>query len=302
MPTRDTLSGVALDLGGTKLAAARIAQGEVVARAQVPTRGSASAVEQVRDMHALARKVGLDPSDRVGLAVAGRVDADGIWRAVNTETLSNLDDVDLRQLASDLFGRSVTVLNDAQAATLAEFHFGSGRGSAAMAYVTVSTGVGGGLVIGGVPVLSPNGMAGHIGFSTSRLATRRCGSGRMGTVESVAAGRAIAAEARRIGYPVEDARDVFDAWRAGGEWAGQIIDSSAAAVAGMCADLAAILGIDRVVLGGGIGLAEGFVDRIRRHLDTEPPLFQPQLVGAELGQDGVLLGALVQPDRSGSDT
>ena len=218
MPTRVSLSGVALDLGGTKLAAARIANGEVVARAQVPTRGAASSAEQIMDMHEIARKVGLEAMDRVGLAVAGRVDADGIWRAVNTETLSNLEIINLRELASDVFGRSVTVLNDAQAATLAEYHFGSGQGSAAMAYVTVSTGIGGGFVIGGVPVFSPSGLAGHLGFSTSRLATRRCGSGRMGTVESVAAGRAIATEARTMGYPVADAREVFEASRAGTEW------------------------------------------------------------------------------------
>ena len=293
MESRANLSGVALDLGGTKLAAARIANGEVVARAQVPTRGDATAAEQVADMHQIARKVDLQSSDRVGLAVAGRVDASGVWRAVNTETLSNLADVNLRLLASDLFGRPVTVLNDAQAATLSEYRFGAGRGSAAMAYVTVSTGVGGGFVLDGKLVRSANGLAGHVGFTTARGGRQRCGSGRLGTVESIAAGRAIAAEANRQGHSVRDARAVFEAWHTGASWAETIVDQSAAAVAEMCANMTASLGIDRVVLGGGIGLAEGYAERIQIHLESEPSLFQPELALAQLGPDGVLLGALL---------
>lgn len=295
---RSSLSGVALDLGGTKLAAARVEHGEIVARAQVQTRGTASTAEQVADMQALARKVGLLATDRIAMAVAGRVDAKGIWRAVNAETLSNLSDVNLRALGSDVFGRPVSVINDAQAATLAEYQFGAGQGSDAMAYVTVSTGVGGGFVIGGQPVHSANGLAGHVGFSTSRLASQRCGSGRFGTVESVAAGRAIAAEATRRGHRVKDARAVFEHWRAGDDWAAEIIEKSAAAVAEMCANLATTLGIDRIVLGGGIGLAEGYAERIRHHIAAEPSLFRPDIVHARLGPDGVLFGALAAMDRS----
>ncbi len=298
---RKSLNGVALDLGGTKLAAARVERGEVLFRAQIPTRGDASAAELVADMHGLACEVGLEPSDSVGVAVAGRVDSDGIWRAVNPDTLSNLADMNLRNLASSIFGCSVSVINDAQAATLAEYHFGAGHGSDAMAYVTVSTGVGGGFVIGGMPVVSPSGLVGHVGFSTSRLATHQCGCGRVGTVESVAAGRAIAAEARRQGHPVESARDVFEACYAGAGWAADIVNTSAAAVAELCANLTATLGIDRVVLGGGIGLAKGYAERVGSHLSDEPPLFQAKLVQAQLGQDGVLLGALAQLDFQGTD-
>ncbi len=97
---------------------------------------------------------------------------------------------------------------------------------------------------------------------------------------------------------MKDARAVFEHWRAGDDWAAEIIDISAAAVAEMCANLAATLGIDRVVLGGGIGLAEGYAEQIRHHLNAEPSLFRPDIVLALLGQDGVLLGALAAMDRS----
>ncbi len=289
---RAELNGIALDLGGTKLAAARVVEGNITARAIRPTQGHATAQAQIEHMLRMAEELGLSDSDDVGMAVTGRVDADGIWHAVNVETLTEIAEADLNTLGTMAFKRPVSVINDALAAAIAEYRFGAGRHSRAMAYVTVSTGVGGGLVLDGAPVTSQNGLAGHVGFSTSRLATGQCGSGRIGTVESIAAGRAIAAEAIRRRQPVESAKDVFDHWQKGAPWADEIIDTSAAAIAELCGNLSAMLGIDRVVLGGSIGLANRYATRVREHIAREPALFRPDLTTASLGQDGVLLGAL----------
>jgi predicted NBD/HSP70 family sugar kinase len=99
----------------------------------------------------------------------------------------------------------------------------------------------------------------------------------------VAGGRAIAAAA---GLP--DARAVFDSGAHE-----PIIDRSAAAVAALIGDLTAILGLDRVVVGGSIGLAPGYLERVIRHLAGEPELFRPAVVPAELGHDSGLIGALL---------
>lgn len=292
-PARDALDGIAIDLGGTKLAAARIGGGRILQRVVKPTDGGATAEQQVAAMRELALGLGLAPSDRVGIAVTGRVTPDGHWRAVNAETLTRIAGIDLHRLAASAFERPVLVRNDAAAAALAEARLGAGRNSPAMAYLTVSTGVGAGIVMGGRLLVSANGLAGHVGFASSRRSDRLCGSGRTGTVESIAAGRAIAAEAGRRGHPVADARAVFDRWRSGADWAGEIIERSAAAISDLCGDLAAILGVDCVVLGGSIGLAEGYADLVRRHLLKEPDLFRPHLALSELGPDAVLLGTLI---------
>ena len=278
-----SLSGCAVDLGGTKTAAALIEDGKVVTRLQRPTDAAAGWQAQVEVLAAMLANLGFRFGDPLGAAVAGRIDAEGNWHAVNADTLTAISAAPLQAALRDRFGPRVRAANDAAAAAMAEARLGAGQGAYNFAYITVSTGIGGGLVLGGRLLDSTTGLAGHVGFAASRLAMERCGSGRTGTVESVAGGRAIAAAA---GLP--DARAVFES----GQFE-PIIDRSAAAVAGLVADLTAILGLDRVAIGGSIGLARGYLSRVRGHLSEEPRLFRPDIVPARLGHDSGLIGALV---------
>lgn len=278
-----TPSGYAVDLGGTKTAAARIVDGRVTDRRQQPTDPGAGWQAQVDALALMLADLGHRPGDPVGAAVAGRVDADGNWHAVNTGTLTAISAAPLGRALRDRFGPHARAVNDAAAAAMAEYRLGAGQGVRNFAYLTVSTGVGGGLVIDGRLIDSGSGLAGHVGFAGSRSGDAICGSGRRGTVESIAGGRAIAAAA---GLP--DARAVFDS---GAHDA--VIDRSAAALAALIGDLTAILGLDRVALGGSIGLAPGYLPRVAAHLAGEPPLFRPDLVPARLGHDSGLIGALL---------
>ncbi|WCR11367.1 ROK family protein [Paracoccus stylophorae] len=277
--------GFAIDLGGTKTAAAVVTNGQVVARLQAPTDGQAGLAQQLETLAGLLSQLGFRRGDRLGTAVAGRISADGNWQAVNAATLSGIGAEPLLAQLQDRFGPDVSVRNDAAAAALAEARKGAGAGSAHFAYLTVSTGVGGGIVLNGRLLQSANGLAGHLGFMSSPLGTARCGSGRWGTVESVASGRAIALAA---GTP--DARAAFadtsDRARAA-------IDRSAAAVARQIADLTALFGLDRVAIGGGVGLAPGYLLRVQSHLTSEPELFRVPVNPASLGQDSALIGALM---------
>ena len=277
------LSGYAIDLGGTKTAAARIEEGQVIDRLQHPTDPAADMEAQLQALAPMLAELGYSFGDPLGVAVAGRVDSAGNWHAVNTGTLRSITAAPLGTALRERFGPNVAAVNDAAAAALAEARLGAGQGAYNFAYLTVSTGIGGGLVLGGRLVDSLNGLAGHVGFSSSRLGSSLCGSGRFGTVESVAGGRAIAEAA---GLP--DARAVFE----DGNFQ-PVIDRSAAAVAGLIADLTAILGLDRVAVGGSIGLAEGYLTRVTGHLNVEPPLFKPQIVPAQLVHDSGLIGALL---------
>ncbi len=288
---RGSLDGFAVDLGGTKLAAARIERGAVAERLSSPTDADAGPEAQIAAMAGLLVRLGHRRNAPLGVGVAGRIDEAGRWHAVNPGTLPAIAGFPL----ADALGRDVgsaTCLNDAAAAALAEARFGAGRGSGSFAYLTVSTGVGGGLVMGGRLLQSANGLAGHVGFVSGRHAGGPCGSGRTGTVEGVAAGRAIASAAKAAGHPVAHARAVFDAATAGAAWADRIVARSAEAVGTLIADLAAILGLDAVAIGGGIGLAPGYLDRVRSALEREPELFRPRVVAAELGHDAPLIGAL----------
>lgn len=283
------IAGFAVDLGGTKTAAARIEDARIIARAQVPTDRQAGLDGQVEAMAALLHGLGFRRGDRLGVAVAGRVEAAGSWAAVNAGTLPGIGGVPLLGRLREAFGPGVSLRNDAAAAALAEARMGAGQGAAHFAYLTVSTGVGGGVVLDGRLLESANGLAGHVGFMSSPLGQDPCGSGRVGTVESVASGRAIAAAAGTA-----DARAAFAADSAKARAA---IARSAAAVARLCGDLTALFGLDRIALGGGIGLAEGYLDAVRARLGEEPPLFRVPLVPAQLGHDSALLGALMPSRR-----
>ena len=289
-------SGVAVDFGGTKIAALRLRDGTIADTQVVATDGAASAEAQIGAIVALLDDIGLAANEHVGVAVAGRVDAEGCWHALNTETLARVTRVPLRALLSERLNRPVRVENDATAAAIGELQYGAGRGTRNFAFVTVSTGVGGGLIVNGAPVTSASGLAGHVGFTTSSLADRRCGSGRMRTVESRASGRAIAAYANAAGHPGLTAKEVYDAHLADAAWASALIETSAAAVAELCANLKSILDLDRIALGGSIGLAAGYRDMVERHLAAEPDIFRVPVVPAALGRDPALYGVLADPD------
>jgi len=282
-----------VDFGGTKIAAARYLNGRQLDYLQTPTQAQASVTSQINTIAQLLGELQLRPEDRVVAAVSGRVDQRGNWYAVNTQTLSKIDCVPLKTLLQDRLQREVHVLNDCVAGAIGEANFGAGVGYENHAYISVSTGIGGVCVVNGQPLLSANGLAGHVGFVSSRYASQMCGSGRMATVESVASGRAIASLAAQAGHPNLTTKEIFQYHLAGQDWATQLIQQSASATADLCVNLAAIAGIECAVVGGSIGLAPGYIAFAQAQVDLEPHLFQMPLKAAALGQNAVLIGALV---------
>ena len=293
-------NGFSVDLGGTKTAAARIVNGTIVDRNQAPTDGNACQKQQVMAMGELLRRLGYHGGDTLGVAVSGRVDSFGVWHAVNLHTLAKIGSVSIVEDIRSAIGPA-SVINDAAAATLAEATLGRAVGFKNFGYITISTGVGGGIVLDGRLHETTNGLAGHIGFSSSAQAQELCGSGRFGTVESIASGNSIARSAARFGYNGLQGKDVFEHADRGEEWAETIIDRSAKAIANLCADLTTILGLHAVILGGSVGMANGYIKRVRVHLEQLPEIFRPELFCSTLGSEGPLLGALLHRTAIESD-
>jgi N-acylmannosamine kinase len=288
------VTGLAVDLGGTKIAAARYLNGELIVHHQVRTESGAGAESQINTINELLNKLQYSSSDRVGIAVSGRVDSEGCWHAINTNTLKGVEQVQLKKIFETRLKKKVTVMNDAVAAGLAEAVYGAGLNMPAFAYITVSTGVGGVCVLNGKPVVSNNGLAGHVGFMTIRNSTELCGSGRIGTVENAASGRAMERQAQLLKGNDYTAKDIVEFHLAGNIWATQLVESSAAAVAELCGNLAAAIGISTVVIGGGVGLSTGYCNSLQTFIDTEPKLFRVQVVPAKLEAQSVLIGALIE--------
>lgn len=288
---REALSGFAVDLGGTKLTVARIDAGQVVETRTEATNRLGTLSEQIDQMGRLLTELRFGPGARLGVAVTGLVSRDGIWSAVNADTLPGIRTAPLRDALIERFG-AATCCNDALAATVAEGWFGAGLGCRDFAYLTVSTGIGGGLVLNGIPVAGAKGLAGHFGFTTSQYASTPCGSGRAGTVEASASGMAIARRAEDLGNTGLSAKDVFALAASGAAWADQLVTHSAHCVAALIADIAAMVDPEKVAIGGSIGMAPGYLDRVESCLNEEPAIFRVPVSLAALGQEGPLLGAL----------
>ncbi|HMG51269.1 MAG TPA: N-acetylmannosamine kinase [Inquilinus sp.] len=271
-----------VDLGGTKIAAARVAGAKVLERRQAATPRDGRFESLVDAVAALVAGWADGP---VGIATTGLV-RDGRLTATNPGTLPVPPDSPLAAALQDRLGVPVRAVNDAQAAAWGEFRHGAALGAGSMVFLTVSTGVGGGLVLDG---RLRGGLAGHLGHVVAVPDGPLCGCGRRGCVEAIASGRALAAAATAAFGAAMDAPALFRRAETDAA-AAALIDRAAAAIARLLADLRAALDLDLAVVGGGVGLAEGFLERVNRALAVEPPQFRIVLRPAALGHDAGLIG------------
>lgn len=279
---------LAIDIGGTKLAAALIdANRQISQRLEIATPASSSplALEE-----ALAQLVApyQGKAQCVAVASTGIIDQ-GILTALNPDNLGGLNQFPLQQTLQRLTTLPCIVLNDAQAAAWAEYHYLADRFKH-ITFITVSTGVGGGVIINGQLLTGPHAFAGHIGHTQADPNGPRCGCGRIGCVESIASGRAIAAAAQNE-LQGEDARQIFSAAQNGNHQAQQLIAHSAQAICQLIANLKAILDTECVVLGGSVGLAQGYRQQVESCLALLPPPFHVPVFSAHYKHDAGLIGA-----------
>ncbi len=276
----------AIDLGGTKIAAARVLGGAILDRRQIPT-PRVPFFDSI--LEAMAQLVDGWIDGPVAVATTGLVDR-GCLTAVNLQTLTVPAEFPIETRLAERLGVPVRAINDAQAAAWGEFRFGAGQGTASMVFLTVSTGVGGGLVLDGALRTGPGGLAGHIGHVVAVPEGPLCGCGRRGCLEAVAAGPALAQAATRLFGRPTSAEDLFAALP-GDHAAAGLVDDAAGAIARILGNLKAALDLDLAVIGGGVGLAGRFLPRIEAGVNREPDRFRLPVVAAALGHDAGLIGA-----------
>jgi glucokinase len=259
---------LALDVGGTKIAGALVDRGGAVRRAvRVATpAGSAeevwdavaSVVEQVAQGEGVAG---------VGIASAGPVDVDA--GTVSPINVAGWRGFPLRERVSALLpGVPVELAGDGPCMALGEHWLGAGQGSRFVLGLVVSTGVGGGLVLGGRPFGGRTGNAGHVGHVVVEPDGEACPCGGRGCAETVAGGPRMVAWARRLGWQGPDGADAAHLAAAAGT--GEEIPKAAFERAGRAVGLAiaataAVVDLDLAVVGGGVAQAGDLLfDPIRR--------------------------------------
>jgi glucokinase len=200
---------VGIDLGGTAIkAGACDERGIALDSRSIPT-GLADGPAAVLDrMAQLARDLGA--TKRVGVGSPGLIDHAG-GRVLESPNLLTMQGVPMRrEIAGRLnFAESDVILeNDANCAGFAEHWCGAGVGESDMLMITLGTGVGGGLVLGGRMYAGPGGMAGEIGHVCIDPTGPPCGCGRRGCVEQFASATAAMRRAKELGLPREKPGDL----------------------------------------------------------------------------------------------
>lgn len=273
---------LAFDIGGTKTLAALVRGREILERATIPTPRDITRTDWPDTIAGIVPREWRGRFDRAVAAATGLV-IDGKWSSLNPDTLCIPPAFPLSDKLEAALGVPVATVNDAQAAAWGEYRFGAGRGRD-IVFLTVSSGIGGGVVVDGRLWQGARGIAGSLGQTPLASAAS------MTRLESSASGFGIAAAATAGGW-TGDARAVFDAARAGEAWAENIVQAAAAKLAGALVGLQALVDPQCVVIGGSVGLADGFIERLRQALQGYGAVFVPDLVKAQLGADAGIVGA-----------
>lgn len=305
---------LALDIGGTKVAAGLVRpDGTLLADAREPTRVAGGPDVVIDQLVALGRTVAGNRTPTViGVGCGGPLDA---RRGIVQQPL-NLPgwfDVPLVARLEAAFGLPAYLDNDANAAALGEHRWGAGRGTRNMVYLTVSTGIGGGVIADGRLLWGETGNAAELGHVSVAYDGWPCVCGRRGCPEAFASGTNIAARARAAlaaGEPsslsqlTEDAitaERVTEAVRQGDALATRIWDETTAVLGNAVANVLNTFEPEVLVIGGGVSRAGDLLFEPVRNLALQlalPPQRRARIVPAELGdQTGVLGAAAVAIDR-----
>lgn len=290
---------LALDIGGTKMAAGVVREdGRVPDVETVPTPDA----DTWATCAALLRRVADGRSiHAVGIACAGPVDTvGGVVAPINISEWAR--GFPLIEAVEALFpGARTALAMDGAAAALAEHHHGAGRGIPNLLSLVVSTGIGGGVVLGGRIATGRTGNAGHIGHmavsGTSSVpgADEPCSCGGVGCLETVASGPSAVRWARTQGWAGSTGLELADAARGGDPVATAALARAGHALGIAIASAAALLDVNLAVLGGGFSQAgpplwEPLLEAAARHARLSF-ISDLSIVPAQLGTAGTLTGA-----------
>ena len=310
---------LAVDFGGTNIRVALFEEPTPPPTRQIKTATLAKEGPDLVIKRLLAAIAELMPDDpdqvRIGLAAPGPLDPEQgvILRAPN---LPGWHHVPIRHLLSEEFNCPVFLGNDANLAALGEWRHGAGIGCEHLIYLTLSTGIGGGVISHGRMLTGRRGLAAELGHMTILSDGPACSCGGSGHIEAAAAGPAIAREAERRLQNGEESTlsqsleqgieitpvEIASAARAGDRLSLDVLEGAASLIGKHLANLAHAFNPELFVLGGGLSaIGDLFLDPIRRSLSRHvmDPSYMEELrvVPAALGDDAGLIGAMVLADQ-----
>ena len=310
------MNAIGVDVGGTKIAAAVVTpEGEVLNEVRYPSSGPkerllssmARSVNEVRD----GFEVG-----GVCLAVPGTVSTVEN-KIIDAPNLHAIEGIPLKDELEERTGLTTTVENDANAAAWGEFRFGAGSEVSHLIFITLGTGVGGGVISHGVLLRGAQGAGGEMGHITIQATGPRCGCGNHGCLEALASGTAIARRAREVASEKPDSalgqlaveravlgEDVAKLARQGDEAAISVLRETGVWLGIGLAGFVNVFNPEVIAIGGGAARAGDLILDAARHevrlRAMSPSRDLVEIKEATLGADSGVLGAAALARNSSS--
>ena len=295
---------LAIDLGGTQIRVGLVdALGQIVTQQAIATQamaGPAVVLDQIADL--CAQVLSGTPVKGAAICAPGPLDTI-TGRVFGVQTLKGFEDFPLRDTLSHKLSMPVQVENDGIAGAVAELCHGAGRAYSDFVYITISTGIGGGIIADGKPLRGRRGMAGHLGHMFFHRDWPRYAGAAMPCFEDWGAGPALAerASARAAQTPTSalhgrtlDARAVYDAAAQGDSLAQSLVHDEATLLGIGCASLIHILSPQAIILGGGMSQAFDQLSPVIEHTlasHLKPGFDGVVLHRAQMGTTSSLIGA-----------
>lgn len=283
------MRAIGVDVGGHKVAAALVEDGRILRRIEEPTAPPLTPDSVAPQIGRIVAALGSGDRLPVGVGFPGAFDAEREHAHV-VPNLSGWVGAPIRRILSDAVGSPVEVENDANCYALGEGWGGAARGLNDYVVLTLGSGVGGGVVLGGRLLRGSHGMAGEPGHIVVGK-DEPCGCGGMGHVEAIAGANAIEREAALCGLPP----DVKILWRdRSNPLVRPIWDRAFEALGKAVATVVCLFDPEAVVIGGGMSRGEGFSVALREsamRFLSAPYRDILDIRTSTLGNDAALIGA-----------
>ena len=308
---------IGVDIGGTKVAAGVVhpATGEILSVVKVPMAAGGTAAEGLASVATAIDRVLNVSVDRaairaIGLCAPGPLDPI-LGKILNPPNVPCWRNFDLANEIKKKYHLPVKIDNDGNAAALAETLWGAGRGHLSVFYATIGTGIGTGIVLGKRIYHGRTGLAAEGGHMSIDYRGPLCNCGKRGCIETLAAGPAIAREARRritanpvirsmildlAGENLESitAEMVGTAYAAGDDLAAEVLQDTVKLLSFWLGNVIDLLEPEIIIIGGGVAsMIEPFIDHIRKLLRSccvNPRGEEIPMVMAHYGRDAGIAG------------
>lgn len=284
---------IGVDVGGTKMNAALVHEDGRIEDPLTRKTKQGSQEEFLTDLEGLIEELRDDRAAALGLGLPSTIDQRA-GRVVSSVNIP-LEDLDIRARMTERFGLPVAIDNDANAAAIAEWKVGAGRGVDNMVMLTLGTGIGGGLILDGKPFRGATGAGAELGHLVLQYGGPECACGGTGHFETVASGQAADAAAKELLGGASGGAELVVAAGGGDVPAVEALAQIGRRLGAGIASLINIFEPELVVIGGGFGQAgELLIGPAQEVIAREallPGRDTVRIVPAELGPRAGLVGA-----------